>query len=56
MKEMLTKRDVAELLQVSPRHVQRLIADRKLQAFRLGHKTVRIKREEVDRYLRRNLQ
>lgn len=56
MKDILTKREVAAMLSVSPKFVQRLVADRKLQSHRLGHKTLRIRREEVERYLRRNTQ
>jgi len=53
MKDILTKKEVAEMLQVSKRQVERLIATRKLVASRLSHKIVRIRKEEVDRYLRR---
>jgi excisionase family DNA binding protein len=56
MKELLSKRDVAEFLQVSTRQVQRWIAQRKIRALRLGHKTVRIRREDLDRYLTRSQQ
>ena len=53
-RDILTKRQVAELLQVSPRQVQRWIADRKLRASRLSHKVLVIRREDVRRFLERS--
>jgi len=49
--KVLTKKEVAALLQVSEKHVQRLVAEKKLQAQRLGHKTLRFRPEAVERYL-----
>jgi excisionase family DNA binding protein len=54
MKEIMTKHEVAALLNVSPRQVQRLIAERKLRASRLSHKVLRIKRSDLERYIDRN--
>lgn len=54
MPEVMTKHDVAAFLSVSPKQVQTWIADKKLRATRLGHKTLRIQRKEVVRFLERN--
>lgn len=57
MKELpavMTKQQVAEILTVSPKQVQRWIADKHLQATRLGHKTLRIRRQDLERFLERN--
>lgn len=53
MKDVLTKAQAAELLQVSERQVQRLIADKKLRASRVSHKVLRIQREDVLKMLQR---
>ena len=50
---LLTKADVAELLKISTRQVQRFIADRKLSAIRLGHKTLRIRQADLERFMKR---
>lgn len=50
----LTKKQAAELLQVSPRQIQRWIADRKLRASRLSHKVLRIRRDDIEQFLKRN--
>lgn len=52
--DSLTKQQAAELLQVSPRQVQRWIADRKLRASRLSHKVLRIRREDIEQFLERS--
>lgn len=52
--DSLTKQQAAELLQVSPKQIQRYIADRKLRASRLSHKVLRIRREDIERFLQRS--
>jgi excisionase family DNA binding protein len=52
--KVLTKKEVAALLQISEKQVQRLVAEKKLQAQRLGHRTLRFRPESVERYLDRN--
>lgn len=52
--EILTKQDIAKLLAVSPRQVQRWISARKLKASRLGHRTVRIRRRDFERFMERH--
>jgi excisionase family DNA binding protein len=49
--KLLTKKQVAEQLQISQKKVQRLVAEKKLQAQRLGHRTLRFRPESVERYL-----
>ena len=51
--DSFTKQQVAALVQVSPRQVQRWIAERKLRASRLSHKVVRIRRKDLERFLER---
>jgi excisionase family DNA binding protein len=41
--KVLTKKEGATLLQISEKHVQRLVAEHKLQAQRLGHRTLRFR-------------
>ena len=52
--KVLTKKEVATLLQISETQVPRIVAEHKLQAQRLGHRTLRFRPEAVDRYLDRN--
>jgi excisionase family DNA binding protein len=52
--DMLTKQQAAEMLGVSPRQIQRWIADRKLVASRPSHKILRIRRQELERFMERN--
>lgn len=52
--EILTKRQAADLLGVSPRQIQRWIADRKLKASRPSHKVVLILRRDLDRFIERS--
>jgi len=48
---LMTKKQVAEFLQVSTRFVERLIAGDKLAALKVG-RLVRIARSEVERFLK----
>jgi excisionase family DNA binding protein len=52
----LKKQQVAAMLQVSERQVDRYVAEKKLPVSRLGHKTVRFKIEDVERFLKRHRQ
>jgi len=47
--KLLTKKEVAELLQISQKKVQRLVAERKLRATRVGYRTLRFRPEDVNR-------
>jgi excisionase family DNA binding protein len=47
-------RDLAEEWGCSARHVQKLIEAKKLRAFRLGEKMLRIPVEAVEEFLKRN--
>lgn len=51
---IMDKQTVAQILGVSKRQVQRWIADKKLRASRLGHKTLRIRREDLQRFMERS--
>lgn len=53
MKEILTKKEAAEVLQVSERQLERFIAERKLQVSRPSHKIVRITKDQIERFLKR---
>lgn len=44
---LLDYKAVAKLLSVSPRQVARLVADGQLKVIRLGHRLVRIRRDDV---------
>lgn len=50
-KELLTRKDIAELCQVSPLTVIRWEHDGKLPAIRLGAGSVRYKRADVQAFL-----
>ncbi len=52
--DVLTKAEAAEILGVSERQIQRYISDRKIRASRLSHKVVRIRREEIERFMKRS--
>jgi excisionase family DNA binding protein len=49
--DLVDYRGAARMLQSSPRLVQRRVAAGELESIRLGHRTVRIERREVLRYL-----
>ena len=49
--EILTLKELASYLKVNPRTVYRLLADRGLPAFRVGH-SWRFRRSEVDEWAR----
>jgi excisionase family DNA binding protein len=48
---LLTLDQVAALLQVSKRTVQRLVREGELQAIRLGHRTVRLSAASIHRFI-----
>ena len=50
-KELLTRKDVAELFQVSTLTIIRLENDGKLPAIRLGAGTVRYRKGDVEKFL-----
>jgi len=49
--KLLTVDEVAEILRVSPSTVYRRIQAGELPAVKLGHRQVRIKREDLDAYI-----
>lgn len=49
--EILTLRELAAYLKITPRTVYRLLADRKLPALRVGH-AWRFRKSEVDEWAR----
>jgi excisionase family DNA binding protein len=51
MSPLMTVREVAELLSVSTRHVQQLVADRVLPSVKLSRKVTRLPRAAVLRQL-----
>jgi excisionase family DNA binding protein len=51
--EYLTKQTAGELLGVTARTIHTWLREGKLQASKLGHKTVRIKRSSIDKMLDR---
>jgi excisionase family DNA binding protein len=51
-KELLTRKDVAQLCQVSPQSVIRWELDGKLPAIRLGAGSVRYERAAVEQFLK----
>lgn len=53
MSVLLTKREVAALLRVSPRQVDYMIARCELRPIRLGARCVRIERADVERLIAR---
>jgi len=50
--EYLTVAEVAEHLRITERHVRSLIASGELPAFRVGAKSIRIRREDVAKLVR----
>jgi excisionase family DNA binding protein len=50
---LLTPRDVAEMLTVSPRTVRRLAASGLLERLRIGHRTVRYRETDVAHLIER---
>jgi len=50
-RRLVSLNDAADALAVSTRTVRRYIADGQLDAVRLGHKTLRIKVESVERFI-----
>lgn len=46
--QLVTPQEAADLLRVDVRIVYNLIQDKSLPAARLGHRTIRIKRSDVD--------
>lgn len=55
MKEVMTKKEVCAVLSLSPRQVQRLIAEGKIRASRIGHNSIRVKGAEIERYLKNKM-
>ncbi|MBX7255921.1 MAG: helix-turn-helix domain-containing protein [Candidatus Hydrogenedentes bacterium] len=53
MSPLLKKSDVARLLAVSPRTVERFVASNLLPHVRLGHRTLRFRHVDVERLLER---
>ena len=54
MEKLLTPKQVASILKISISTVRRLYRDGELQCLRLGHRTVRLYRSDVENYLKRN--
>ena len=50
--ELLTVTEAAERLRVTTRFIRGLIADGTLPALRLGRRSLRLRRDDVDRLLR----
>jgi len=50
--ELLTIEQVAERLQVHPDTVRRYIREKKLRAIRLSNTNLRVRRSELDRFLK----
>jgi excisionase family DNA binding protein len=50
-KPMLTYQEAAELMVLSPRTLQRAAAVGDLAVVRIGHRTVRIRREDLDAWI-----
>ena len=51
VKEMLTIKEAAEILDISTRSINRYIKDGKLKAFKVGNKW-RFEKEEIERFIR----
>ncbi|MGG5258812.1 helix-turn-helix domain-containing protein [Phycicoccus avicenniae] len=49
--QLVSLADAADALAVSTRTVRRYIADGQLDAVRLGHRTLRIRVESIDRFV-----
>ena len=50
-KPMMTYQEAAELMVISPRTLQRAAAVGDLAVVRIGHRTVRIRREDLDAWI-----
>jgi excisionase family DNA binding protein len=50
---MMTYQDIAELMAISPRTLQRAVAAGELAVVRIGHRTVRIRREDLNAWITR---
>lgn len=50
---LLTKSEAADLLRLSPRSIQRLVANREIDAYYIG-KNLRLRRLDIERYLARS--
>ena len=50
--DLLTVAEAAERLRVTTRFIRMLIADGTLPAMRLGRRSIRLRREDVDQVLR----
>lgn len=50
-RRLLSLNEAAQALAVSPKTVRRYIAAGELEAVRLGHKTIRVKVESLDRLI-----
>ena len=50
-KPMMTYQEAAELIVISPRTLQRAAAVGDLAVVRIGHRTVRIRREDLDAWI-----
>jgi len=48
---ILNKREVAALLKVSQRYVERQVRAGRLRAYRLSHKTIRFRRSDIDQFV-----
>ena len=51
---LLTVSQTAEYLKVCEKTVRRLIKANKLSAYRIGSRSLRIKKSDIDKYLRMN--
>lgn len=51
LKKLLDATQVAEITSQDPRSVLNAVRDGKLAAVRLGHRTVRFRREDVEAYI-----
>lgn len=52
MKTLLTVKNVADLLAVSPKFVYMLVQEKGLPALKVGHRTLRFDLEDLNRWLK----
>ncbi len=52
MRQLLTKQEAADVVRVCPRTIERYISAGRIRASRLSARTVRIRRSELERFLR----